>query len=62
MANPAVRCLTGPVSWHRTLTIVHTGLIGFDAGTGSCAVRPELLRLAKRGKRITDTDRVALAA
>ena len=41
----------------------HTGLIGFDVGTGSCVVRPELLRLLKRGnQRDANTDDLALAA
>jgi hypothetical protein len=30
-------------------TFVHTGLIGFDVEVGSFIVRPELLRLLKRG-------------
>jgi len=29
------------------------GLIGFDVGTGSDIVRPELLRLVKRGNNTT---------
>ena len=30
-------------------TFLHTGLIGFDVEVGSFIVRPELLRLLKRG-------------
>jgi hypothetical protein len=32
---------------------VDKGLIGFDVGTGSDIVRPELLRLVNRGKHTT---------
>ncbi len=38
------------------------GLIGFDVGAGSFFVRPELLRLLKRGKhRDANQDDLALA-
>ncbi len=60
--NPGDNSQSESVSWQGTLKIVYTGLIGFDVGTGGCAVRPELLRLAKRGNQITDTKRVPLAA
>ena len=40
----------------------HTGLIGFDVGAGSFFVRPELLRLLKRGNnRDANQDDLALA-
>ena len=45
-----------------TVTTVHTGLTGFDVETGSCDVRPELLRLAKRGNQRTANREFALAA
>jgi hypothetical protein len=38
------------------------GLIGFDVGTGSRFVRPELLRLLKRGTQRTADGEFALAA
>ena len=38
------------------------GLIGFDVGTGSHIVRPELLRLLKRGTQRTADGEFALAA
>jgi len=39
------------------------GLIGFDVGTGSDIVRPELLRLVKRGTNTTaEEQNLALAA
>ena len=39
-----------------------TGLIGFDVEVGSFIVRPELLRLLKRGNnRDADSDDLALA-
>ena len=38
------------------------GLIGFDVGTGSRIVRPELLRLLKRGTQRTADGEFALAA
>jgi hypothetical protein len=38
------------------------GLIGFDVGTGSRIVRPELLRLLKRGTTTTADKQFALAA
>ncbi len=60
--NPGDCCQIEPVSWRGTLTTVHTGLIGFDVGTGGCAVRPELLRLAKRGNQLSGNDRELLAA
>lgn len=41
---------------------LHTGLIGFDVEVGSFIVRPELLRLLKRGKhRDANQDDLALA-
>jgi len=38
------------------------GLIGFDVGTGSRIVRPELLRLLKRGTNTTADEQFAFAA
>ena len=38
------------------------GLIGFDVETGSWIVRPELLRLLKRGNKRTADGEFALAA
>jgi hypothetical protein len=38
------------------------GLIGFDVGTGSRIVRPELLRLLKRGTNTTADEQYALVA
>ena len=44
-------------------TVNHTGLIGFDVGAGCSIVRPELLRLLKRGThRDANQDDLALAA
>ena len=43
-------------------TDLHKGLIGFDVETGSRIVRPELLRLAKRGTQRTADGEFALAA
>ena len=40
----------------------HTGLIGFDVETGSHIVRPELLRLPKRGTNTTADEQYALVA
>ena len=41
---------------------LHTGLIGFDVEVGSFIVRPELLRLLKRGNnRDANQDDLALA-
>ena len=41
---------------------MHTGLIGFDVEVGSFFVRPELLRLLKRGNnRDANQDDLALA-
>jgi hypothetical protein len=43
--------------------LLDKGLIGFDVETGSWTVRPELLRLLKRGTRKTaDNEQYALAA
>ena len=40
-----------------------TGLIGFDVGTARRSMRPELLRLVKRGTKTTaDNEQFALAA
>ena len=39
----------------------HMGLIGFDVGTGSRFVRPELLRLAKRGTTTSANNRAEFA-
>jgi hypothetical protein len=42
-------------------TFLHTGLIGFDVEVGSFIVRPELLRLLKRGNnRDVKHDELAL--
>ena len=38
------------------------GLIGFDVGTGSDIVRPELLRLVNRGTQTTGENQFAMAA
>jgi hypothetical protein len=49
----------------RTGTLVlllDKGLIGFDVETGSRIVRPELLRLLKRGTNTTADEQYALAA
>jgi len=43
------------------VTFLHTGLIGFDVEVGSFIVRPELLRLLKRGtNRDANQDDLAL--
>lgn len=39
-----------------------TGLIGFDVETARRYVRPELLRLLKRGTKTTANEQYALAA
>ncbi len=45
-----------------TAVFLHTGLIGFDVEVGSFIVRPELLRLLKRGNnRDANQDDLALA-
>ena len=44
------------------MTDVHKGLTGFDVETGSRDVRPELLRLVKRGNQRTANREFALAA
>jgi hypothetical protein len=45
------------------VTLFDKGLIGFDVETGSRIVRPELLRLLKRGTSTTaDNEQYALAA
>ena len=41
---------------------LYTGLIGFDAEIVSRTVRPELLRLLKRGTQRHGNERVAMAA
>ena len=42
---------------------IDKGLIGFDVGTGSDIVRPELLRLVNRGTQTTgENQSFALAA
>ena len=42
---------------------IDKGLIGFDVGTGSDIVRPELLRLVNRGTQTTaEEQQFALAA
>lgn len=42
---------------------IDKGLIGFDVGTGSDIVRPELLRLVNRGTQTTaEKQQFALAA
>lgn len=44
-------------------SFIDKGLIGFDVGTGSDIVRPELLRLVKRGNQTTaEKQQFALAA
>jgi hypothetical protein len=40
----------------------HQGLIGFDVETAWRSVRPELLRLLKRGTKTTANEQYALAA
>jgi hypothetical protein len=42
--------------------LLDKGLIGFDVGTGSRIVRPELLRLLKRGTNTTADEQFAVAA
>jgi hypothetical protein len=42
--------------------LLDKGLIGFDVETGSRIVRPELLRLLKRGTTTTADEQYALAA
>jgi hypothetical protein len=42
--------------------LLDKGLIGFDVETGSRIVRPELLRLLKRGTNTTADEQYALAA
>ena len=58
--------MVGPVEVLRPATglLFDKGLIGFDVGTGSDIVRPELLRLVKRGNTSSGntTDEFALAA
>ena len=39
--------------WPRPALFIDKGLIGFDVGTGSDIVRPELLRLVNRGTTST---------
>ena len=39
-----------------------TGLIGFDVETARRSMRPELLRLLKRGTKTTANEQYALAA
>ena len=52
-----------PVTGPGTLgALLDKGLIGFDVGTGSRIVRPELLRLLKRGTNTTADEQFALAA
>jgi len=46
----------------RLIRLFDKGLIGFDVGTGSRIVRPELLRLLKRGTNTTANKQYALAA
>jgi len=50
----------------RPALMLDKGLIGFDVGTGSDIVRPELLRLVNRGNPTTanqqSSDNFALAA
>jgi len=46
----------------RLVELFDKGLIGFDVGTGSRIVRPELLRLLKRGTTPTANKQYALAA
>lgn len=59
MVNPARRSREG--SAHRLF--IDKGLIGFDVGTGSDIVRPELLRLVNRGNNTTaEKQQFALAA
>jgi hypothetical protein len=53
---------TGPGDRAILDTCKHTGLIGFDVETASRFVRPELLRLLKRGNTTTANEQYALAA
>jgi len=46
----------------RLVRLFDKGLIGFDVETGSRIVRPELLRLPKRGTNTTANQQYALAA
>ncbi len=41
------------MGWPRPALLIDKGLIGFDVGTGSDIVRPELLRLVNRGTHTT---------
>jgi len=57
--GPAVRWS----GWLRPALFIDKGLIGFDVGTGSDIVRPELLRLVNRGNPTTaEKQSFALAA
>lgn len=47
--------------WPRPVLFIDKGLIGFDVGTGSDIVRPELLRLVNRGNHTSATDNSARA-
>jgi hypothetical protein len=46
----------------RLARLLDKGLIGFDVETGSRIVRPELLRLLKRGTNTTADEQFAVAA
>jgi hypothetical protein len=46
----------------RVVRLLDKGLIGFDVETGSRIVRPELLRLLKRGTNTTADEQFAFAA
>jgi hypothetical protein len=52
----------GPGVAGRVGRLFDKGLIGFDVGTGSRIVRPELLRLLKRGTNTTADEQFAFAA
>ncbi len=44
-----------------TRALIDKGLIGFDVGTGSDIVRPELLRLVNRGNQTTANEQPSYA-
>jgi hypothetical protein len=46
----------------KLVRLLDKGLIGFDVETGSRIVRPELLRLLKRGTNTTADEQFAVAA
>jgi hypothetical protein len=62
-ANPAGAQEWGcPRATGTLVGLLDKGLIGFDVETGSRIVRPELLRLLKRGTNTTADEQFAVAA